>query len=243
VSARKVLALAWGVTSHLLFAAAIATMFWALWTGLEAGRGRLTGAWAWGANAVLALQFPLLHSFLLSRRGARALTGWVPLGLGRDLAPTTFATLGSLQLLLTFLCWSPTNLVLARPTGGALAILGSVDVLAWLLLVKAIADAGIDKQTGFNGWFAVLRSRPVDYGTFPTRGLFRVCRQPVYLAFAATLWTGPTWTADKLLLVGLWTSYCVLGPRLKEERYLSWYGSRFQDYRARVPYIIPRIPT
>jgi len=42
------------------------------------------------------------------------------------------------------------------------------------------------------------RGRPVDgslhHELVPTRGLFRACRPPIYLGFAATLWTGPTWT-------------------------------------------------
>lgn len=69
---------------------------------------------------------------------------------------------------------------------------------------------------------------------------FRYTRQPVYLAFALTLWTGPVWTPDKLVLALLWTAYCIVGPRFKERRYLQYYGEEFERYRESVPYWLPR---
>ena len=73
----------------------------------------------------------------------------------------------------------------------------------------------------------------------PTRGLFRVIRQPIYVAFALTLWTVPVWTPDQLALATCYTSYCLLAPRLKEKRFAARYGARFERYRAQVPYVLP----
>ena len=80
--------------------------------------------------------------------------------------------------------------------------------------------------------------RPV-FPDMPTRGLFRVIRQPIYAAFALTTWTVPVWTLDQLpLAIGL-TSYCVLAPLLKERRFAARYGARFPCYPNEVSYIIP----
>jgi protein-S-isoprenylcysteine O-methyltransferase Ste14 len=73
----------------------------------------------------------------------------------------------------------------------------------------------------------------------PTRGLFRLVRQPIYVAFAMTLWTVPTWTPDQLLLATTLTLYCLLGPRLKERRFDRIFGADWRAYRARVPYWFP----
>jgi protein-S-isoprenylcysteine O-methyltransferase Ste14 len=75
----------------------------------------------------------------------------------------------------------------------------------------------------------------------PVRGLFRVVRQPIYVAFALTLWTVPVWTPDQLALATVFTLYCLLAPRLKERRFAARYGARFDKYRSRVPYATPRI--
>jgi protein-S-isoprenylcysteine O-methyltransferase Ste14 len=37
-----------------------------------------------------------------------------------------------------------------------------------------------------------------------------------------------------------YTGYCLLAPILKERRFAMRYGERFQRYRARVPYFMPR---
>jgi hypothetical protein len=103
-----------------------------------------------------------------------------------------------------------------------------------------MADAGLDVQTGYHGWGAVSRGRKPVFRDFAPRGSFRWVRQPVYVAFALTLWTGPVWTIDHLLIASVWTIYCVLAPRHKERRYSQRYGERFTHYRGLVPYWIPR---
>lgn len=124
-----------------------------------------------------------------------------------------------------------------------MALAGSAGLYAasWLFLIKALWDAGMPLQTGALGWVAVLRGRRPTFKPFPTQGLFRSCRQPVYLGFALTLWTGPVWTPDRLALALLWTAYCGIGPLFKEKRYRSWYGEAFRLYQAQVPYLIPRL--
>ena len=69
---------------------------------------------------------------------------------------------------------------------------------------------------------------------------FAACRQPIYLGFALTLWTGPVWTPDRLVLALPWTLYCLVGPLWKERRFAALHGDRFDAYRQRVPYIVPR---
>jgi protein-S-isoprenylcysteine O-methyltransferase Ste14 len=76
----------------------------------------------------------------------------------------------------------------------------------------------------------------------PTLGLFRLIRQPIYVAFALTLWTVPVWTPDQLVLAVCYTAYCLLAPRLKERRFAARYGDQFQRYRRTIPYVVPRRP-
>jgi hypothetical protein len=52
----------------------------------------------------------------------------------------------------------------------------------------------------------------------------------------------PVWTPDQLVLALSYTAYCLLAPILKDRRFAIRYGDRFQKYRARVPYFLPRLP-
>ena len=74
----------------------------------------------------------------------------------------------------------------------------------------------------------------------PTRGMFRFVRQPIYVAFALTLWTVPTITPDGLAVAIVLTGYCLIGPLFKEARFVRLFGAPFLRYRETVPYWLPR---
>lgn len=238
--ARVVAAVSMGLSCHLAFALAVASMAVALLTGLQLGAGTAAGPAAALLDLLLVVQFPLLHSFLLSRRGDGWLCRLSPVGHGRTLRSTTYVLIGSLQLLVTFWAWTPSGIVWHAPAGGFGVLQYALFAGAWLFLVKALCDAGLGVQTGAVGWWALLRDRPVDYGGMPTTGLFACCRQPIYLGFALVLVTAPCWTPDWLLLASVWVGYCVLGPVRKERRWQRLFGEGFRAYRATVPFLLPR---
>jgi protein-S-isoprenylcysteine O-methyltransferase Ste14 len=236
---RIALALALGVICLTAFAAALIAMIIAMFFGLSESFGNVPWPWAAVANAALIAQFPVAHSALLTGPGARWLTRLVPGAHGATLATTTYAIIASAQLLALFTLWTPTGIIWWRAEGMILWVICITYALSWLLLAKASFDAGVEVQSGALGWLSLMaRTQPV-YPDMPTVGLFRVIRQPIYVAFALTLWTVPVWTPDQLTLAICYTSYCLLAPRLKERRFTARYGERFARYRATVPYAVP----
>jgi len=236
---QRLVALLYGLACHLAFAAAVGVMMWKLYRGLSGGPSLpFPQALAW--DALLILQFPLIHSLLLTPAGARFLGRLAPLGLGADLKTTTFALVASLQILFALLAWSPLGPVW-REFHGPLALFSSTLYLGgWLLLLKSMSDAGLGVQMGYLGWLAVFRNQRPAYPPFRERGSLRYSRHPMYLAYAIILWTGPVWSLDHLLLAGVWSLYCVLAPLHKESRTLRRSGPAYASYRKRVPYFIPR---
>ncbi len=238
---RIALALGMGLVCHSLFALAVLSMMVAMFFGLNQSLG--TVAWPLAAlvNAALVLQFPLVHSLLLTGRGGRLLTRLIPGPHGATLATTTYAIIASAQLLALFALWTPSGVIWWQATGAAYGAMCAAYGASWLLLLKASFDAGAEVQSGALGWMSLLaRIRPV-FPDMPTQGLFRLMRQPIYVAFALTLWTPPVITPDQLGLAICYTAYCLLAPRLKERRFAARYGSRFDRYRAAVPYAWPRL--
>ena len=234
-------AIALGVTCHTLFVLAVGTMMMAMFFGMSRSLGRLDTPWGGLADALLLLQFPILHSFLLSRPGRRWMGRLAPYGLGTKLSTTIYATLASIQVGLLFALWTPSGIVWWQAQGPALGVFCILYAASWILLLKSIVDAGFPLQVGLLGWWAVARGRAPIYPSMPRRGLFRLCRQPIYLAFALTLWTVPTLTPDQLCVALVLTAYCVLGPLLKEARFRKVFGAEFARYQARVPYFLPRL--
>lgn len=238
---RIALALAVGVICHVLFATAIAAMMTAMFFGLSRCTGAIPWPWAGLANLALLIQFPLGHSLLLAGPGSRWLRRLVPGPHGATLATTTYAIIASLQVLALFLLWTPSHIVWWRAEGTLWWCIGVLYAMSWGLLTKAIFDAGAELQSGALGWMSLLANKRPVFPDMPTAGLFSVIRQPVYVAFALTLWTVPVWTPDQLVLAVSYSAYCALAPRLKERRLAAYYGDRFARYRQRVPYLIPNV--
>ena len=240
-AARIALALTLGALCHALFAAGVLAMIVAMFFGLSASLGTVPWPWAALANAALIVQFPLAHSLLLTGRGGQLLARLVPGPHGATLATTTYAIIASAQLLALFALWTPSGIVWWRAEGAAFWAMTAAYATSWLILLKASFDAGAEVQSGALGWMSLLaRILPV-FPDMPTAGLFRLIRQPIYVAFALTLWTPPVWTPDQLVLAIAFTAYCLLAPRLKERRFAARYGARFDRYRAEVPYVLPRL--
>lgn len=239
---RIALALCMGMICHTVFALAVLAMIYAMYFGMSRSLGEVRWPWAALANAALLLQFPLGHSLLLTGRGGRLLVRLVPGPHGGTVSTTTYAIIASAQLLCLFVFWTPSGFVLWRAEGTLLWWITVAYASSWLILIKASFDAGAEVQSGALGWMSLMGNvRPV-FPDMPVLGLFRFCRQPIYLAFALTLWTVPVWTPDQLVLAISYTAYCLLAPRLKERRFARRYGQRFERYRASVPYMLPGLP-
>jgi hypothetical protein len=236
---RIALALLSGALCHALFAAAVLAMILAMFHGMSRSLGTVPWPWAALVNAALIVQFPLVHSLLLTPRGGRLLARLVPGRHGGTLATTTYATIASAQLLALFVLWTPSGVVWWRAEGAVFWAVCAACATSWLLLLKASFDAGAEVQSGALGWMSLLAGRRPVFPDMPVLGLFRVIRQPIYVAFALTLWAVPVWTPDQLALAVSYTGYCLLAPRLKERRFAARYGDRFARYRARVPYVVP----
>ena len=108
---RIVLALAFGAAVHLVFAAAVLAMILAMYFGMSRSLGALPWPYALLANAILLLQFPVVHSLLLTGPGMRWLARLVPGPHGGTLSTTTYAIIASCQLLFLFVFWTPSGVV------------------------------------------------------------------------------------------------------------------------------------
>ena len=233
------IALVWGAACHAIFAAAVIAMIVAMWFGMSKSFGTVAAPWHWLANLCLLLQFPIVHSILLSRSGRGLLARLAPYRTGSTLATTNYAIIASVQLLFLFTLWTPSGTVWWQAMGGSLWLMASLYAASWLLLIKASWDAGAEVQSGLLGWASLLRGVRPQFPPMPTTGLFRIVRQPIYVSFALTTWTVPTWTPDQLLLASVLTAYCLIGPLAKEQRFARMHGAGWEAYRRRTPYWLP----
>ena len=101
------IAFAYGVACHVIFALAVGAMIAAMFFGMSESLGRVPSPWSYVINAILVLQFPLMHSLLLSALGSRLLNYVAPQEYAKPLSTTTYAIIASVQLLALFALWTP----------------------------------------------------------------------------------------------------------------------------------------
>lgn len=232
----RILALTLGALCHLSFLAAVGMMMLSLYGGMRVNTLSLPMGTALAIDLLLVLQFPLIHSVLLSPAGRIFLSRLFPGEIGKHLVTTTFVIAASAQLLLLFTLWTHIGSVEWRPAQPLLTAWTTLYGVSWALLALAMTNAGLGTQMGFLGWVSLFRGKAPVYRSFPQHGLYRVCRHPVYFAMALVSVTGPIWNVDHLIVATIFVTYCVVGPRLKERRLLKTFGSQFQTHMKEIPF-------
>ena len=228
-----------GLVCQTLFALAVGAMIVAMFFGMTESFGAVSKPWSCAANLFLVLQFPFMHSILLSKSGSQFLNFLAPSEYAGTLNTSSYAIFASIQLLALFVLWTPSGVVWWRAEGYLFYVICVLYASSWTLLIKASYEAGAEVQSGALGWMSLAQDKKPVFPDMPTTGLFSIIRQPIYVSFAMTLWTVPVWTPDQLALAMVFTVYCLFAPKFKEARFEKRYGARFRAYRARVPYALP----
>ncbi len=115
---------------------------------------------------------------------------------------TVYATIASIQLILLFTFWNFSGVFIWQIETPASIIMIILNLLSWALLSISSIQAGYKVQTGSLGWTSVYQGKKPVFPDMPTRGLFSIIRQPIYLSFSLVLWTSPQMTLD-LFIVAL----------------------------------------
>ena len=149
-ASRQVTAILYGIACHACFLAGVGTMVAMMYYGMSLSLGRLEPPWRWIANGALARSSsPSPIRYLLTYRGRALLAR---LGARRRRRPPRHDHLRHHRLDLRSSRSSPCGRRRASSGGKRreplLVLMTALYAAAWLLLAKAMADAGLALQTG-----------------------------------------------------------------------------------------------
>lgn len=184
--------------------------------------------------ALLAL-FALQHSVMARPAFKRWWTRVVPAAAERS----TYVLFSSLALLLLFWLWQPIGAVVWRvqsTVGQALLYAGYAS--GWVLLLVATFLIDHFDLFGLRQSWLYFRGRPYSNLAFRTPGLYKLVRHPIYVAWLLTFWCTPVMTAAHLLFALMTTAYILIAIQF-EERDLTRAFPEYENYRRRVPMLIP----
>lgn len=223
---RRLLGISFGLGTQAVFLATL----WPLYCFLRNDYAAAPEGSLW-IDAALALGFAVPHSILLYPPTRRLITRWLP----SELYGCLFCLVTCASLLLQFSLWRGSQSVAWSWPERFQPAIRAAFLCSWGLTFYTLWLTGLEYQTGLGPWWHWVRGRTVPRRQFHPRGAYRLMRHPVYLSFLGLVWFTPVVTADRALLIGIWTAYVFVGSYLKDRRLSQVLGEAYVQYAHEVP--------
>ena len=186
-------------------------------------------------DVALVTLFALQHSVMARPTFKRWWARIVPESAERS----TYMLFSCLALIALFLLWQPVGGLIwkvASPIGRAL--LYHAFALGWALLLLSTFLLNHFDLFGLRHVWLQLTGKPYQSLPFGTPALYRYVRHPLYVGWLLTFWAAPTMTVAHLVFALASSAYILIAIRLEEHDLIAVHP-QYQDYRRRVPMLLP----
>jgi protein-S-isoprenylcysteine O-methyltransferase Ste14 len=190
-----------------------------------------------GVNFVLLGIFAIQHSIMARPAFKRWWTSILPAACQRS----TYVLLSSLILLLLFWQWRPIPTPVWRADGIAAWLLIGACALGWAIAVASTYMIDHLDLFGLRQAFSAMRGTAVASQSFKTPLLYKIVRHPMMLGFLLAFWAAPEMSVGHLLFAIANTAYILVALQLEERDLIAEFGATYEQYRARVPMVLPRL--
>lgn len=187
-------------------------------------------------DAGLLALFAVQHSVMARRWFKERWTRIVPSALERS----TYVLLSSLALILLFWQW--------RPLGGVVwsvddpigrFVLRALFAFGFLLVLVSTFLINHFDLFGLRQVWLFLRGKPYTRLPFGTPGPYQLVRHPLYVGWFFAFWMTPTMTYAHLLFAIATAAYILLAIQFEERDLVHEFGGTYEEYRRRVPMLVP----
>jgi protein-S-isoprenylcysteine O-methyltransferase Ste14 len=237
---KRIVFFAYGVACYLVF---LATFLYAIAFIGNLGTPTALDAPASGPMALaLAIDAGLLGLFALqhsvmARKGFKA--RWTRL-VPKPIERSTYVLFSSLALILLFWQWQPIGgVVWSVENTAATAVLRTLFAFGWALVLIATFLIDHFDLFGLRQVWLYLVGQPYTARPFATPGPYRLVRHPLYVGWFFAFWMTPTMTLAHLVFAIATSAYILIAIQLEERDLVREFGDTYQDYRRRVPMLVP----
>ena len=237
---KRITFFAYGVAAYVVF---LATFLYAI--AFVGGFGvptRLDGtasgplAPALAIDALLLTVFAVQHSVMARRWFKERWTQIVPWTIERS----TFVLCASLALLLLFWQWRPIGITIWEVENPFIrALLWSQFLTGWATVLVVTFLINHFDLFGLRQVWLPLVGKPYTPVGFRMPAPYRYVRHPLYFGFLLAFWMTPTMTLAHLVFAIATTAYIILAIQFEERDLIAEHGPAYEEYRNRVPMILP----
>jgi len=188
-------------------------------------------------NLLLMGLFAVQHSVM----ARPAFKRWSAKFLAPACQRSTYVLMSSLILILLFWQWRPIPTVIWRTDGIAAFLLTSVHWLGWLIAFASTHMIDHFDLFGVRQALVAWRGAKIPGQSFRTPLLYKIVRHPIMLGFLLAFWATPVMTSGHLLFALANTAYILVALQFEERDLIAEFGATYQDYRRRVPMLLPRL--
>ena len=188
-------------------------------------------------DVVLLGAFTVPHSVMARPAFKRWWTTIIPASCERS----TYVLISSLLLILIFWRWRPIVATIWQVEGWPATLLTAISWIGWLTALTSTHLIDHFELFGLRQVFDALRGAVARVTAFRTPLLYRLVRHPLMLGFLLAFWATPHMTAGHLLFAVMMTGYILVGVRFEERDLVAQFGESYEQYRRRVPMLMPRI--
>lgn len=141
------------------------------------------------------------------------------------------------------LLWAPLPATLWDVSGSTLgAVLLASYFGGWTITLIATFLINHFQLFGLQQAWAFSRRAQTKQDIFRTPLFYRLVRHPMMTGILISLWSAPTLTVGRLVFNVAMTVYIVVGIYYEEKTLVADLGAEYEEYRARVPSLIPGMP-
>jgi len=111
--------------------------------------------------------------------------------------------------------------------------------IGWLIVVLSTFMIDHFDFFGLRQVHLYNRYKPLSDNGLKTPALYRYVRHPIMLGFLVAFWATPRMTTGHFVFALASSGYILLGIHYEERDLVSVYGNEYQEYRRRVPMLLP----
>jgi protein-S-isoprenylcysteine O-methyltransferase Ste14 len=187
-------------------------------------------------NLILLGLFAVQHTIMARPAFKRWWTKIIP----KEVERSTFVLAASLLLLLLYWQWRPmTGVVWSVEHSLGSMMLTTIFWLGWIMALLSTFMINHFDLFGLRQVYLALCNRDYSAIDFKTTMLYKVVRHPIMLGFIIAFWATPHMTTGHLLFAIGTTLYIFIGIQFEEHDLKTDSESDYEEYRRRVPMLIP----